>query len=86
VGNAHWIRVLLLIVLGLALAGVAYLIQQRQPRKRNRFDPGDVITGLILLGGAVESLSPNASLLSQACLVGLVGWAGSWLAQAWHGD
>jgi hypothetical protein len=87
-GNAHWLRLLLLIVLGAGLAGVGYLIQQKHtPRKRSPADlPTDVVTVLILLGGTVESLSPDASLLSQACLVGLVGWVGSWLARRWHGD
>lgn len=85
-GNAHWIRLPLLVTLGVVLAGVGYLIQQkRTPRERRRADPWDAITVLMLLGGAIDALSPNATVFSQACLVIVVGWAGMSLATAWHG-
>jgi hypothetical protein len=79
-------RSLILIALGVLLTGVGYLIRRKYPpRKRNPLELGDAVAVLILLGGAVDSLSPGASLLSQACLVGLVVWVGSWLTSAWRG-
>ena len=85
-GNAHWMRLVILIVLGVLLTGVGHYIRRKHPpRRRNPLELGDALAVLILLGGTVDALKPDARLLSQACLVGLVVWVGSWLATAWHG-
>ena len=81
-----WLRLLLLVLLGTALAAIAYLIQQKYPPKKpNRPDPYFLITVLVLASGTSDALSGDSSIGSQACVVGLVALISSWLIRARHG-
>jgi drug/metabolite transporter (DMT)-like permease len=87
VPSQPWLRLLVLLLLGAAVAWVGYLVQQkRPPKKPSASDPTSWLTAPILLVGAFNSLSEDTDIASQACLVVLVAWLGSWLARAWHGD